>query len=97
MYSLGAFELQERKRKACFVLLEEDMHSDTRSADRTEETWVNHVSQRVNEVQEMQGGLAGIREKTDADLLLLIEEEMHKVQEVVLSNFSSRGDAKRQS
>ena len=41
----------------------------------------------MKDVKEMKGGLAGVRQETDAQILRSIEEAMTRLQQNVLKNF----------
>jgi hypothetical protein len=76
-----------RKRRACFVLLEEEVEAQTRIADKSEERFQTKACDRISEVQQMESGLAGVRQTTDDNTLLAIEVAMRKVQENIMKNF----------
>ena len=78
-----------RKRKDCFILVQEDMFSEESRSDRAEEQHIGKMHHRITEVQDMQSGLAGVRAQTDSDILICIEETMSKLQKSVLENFGT--------
>jgi len=78
-----------RKRKDCFVLVEEDIYAEERDSDRAEERHFDVTHHRVEEVQTMKSGLAQAREDTDVAILETINVTMARLQTSVLENFGA--------
>lgn len=83
-----------RKRAECFASLDNDMRYEEERSQMAEEKHSEHCEGRVEQVRDLQSGLAGIRATNDAHMLNVLEQTMSRLQQTVLDNFGLHANFK---